>query len=280
MPKLEFRGRKSRNCAVQLVARELHHSPYAMIPPRNVFAILAAAMLHAGCNAGAIDGWSGSGFMDDGGVPKGDDPTGTGGPAAIVFRPDIQRDLVDEGCATCHEREGTPMQMVREPATDSEWRDNYVTVAARAGSSSASLLIDKATGAGGHGAFLSVDSAVIARWREWIAEDTAFEAGTGPADDAGTMVPPDSATPLSYVTDIAPILDSNGCLGCHGTAGDYDLSTYAAIMGPGSDSVPNVVAGDSYSVLVDYCRNGHRGIGPADAEIVLEWVVAWDARDE
>ncbi|MBW2461061.1 MAG: hypothetical protein JRH11_05410 [Deltaproteobacteria bacterium] len=273
-----------------------------MIFPRHALALTAAAMLTAGCNPAVISGWTADGTNPVSGegtsVPFGDDDSGMAiddpeDPEAVVFRPDIQQDLEDEGCLTCHQRAGTPMQVTPEPGSEGEWRDNYDEVVARAGSSTASLLIDKATGAGGHGAFLDASSPVLARWRAWVSGGTMYEDAEPPGDpspastdagvpeeDAGTTPPPTGDDPVAYTTDIAPIIESNGCTRCHGSSGSYDLSSFSDVIGSGSDDVPNVIAGDADSVLIDYCRNGHQGIGYRDALTVMEWVVDWGARQE
>ena len=42
-------------------------------------------------------------------------------------------------------------------------------------------------------------------------------------------------------------------MSCHGPVnplGDYDMSTYEAVLGNGSDDTPNAIAGDENSLLV------------------------------
>jgi mono/diheme cytochrome c family protein len=57
----------------------------------------------------------------------------------------------------------------------------------------------------------------------------------------GGLVPADP----SYATDVQPVFD-HSCVGCHGAAspsGSYSLASRAGALGPGSDSIPNVIAG-------------------------------------
>lgn len=273
--------------------------------PHRALSTLVAVTLTAGCNAGLISGWTGdiaddardadasrTPFEDDGG--KVDGPAGEGTEVErVFFRPAVQQDLVDEGCIDCHQRAGTPMQLILEPGSEDQWRANYDAVAARAGSAGESALIDKATGAGGHGAFVTADSPVIGRWQAWVAGGSLFESGGAAEDreprssdagdpevDGGTAEVPASDDAVTYTTDIAPIIESNGCTGCHGRAGSYDLSSFRGLMGGGSDDVANVVPGDPNSVLLAYCREGHQGMGYRGALTIMEWVVDWGARED
>jgi len=269
-----------------------------MLLPRCSLPVLLSAVLAMGCNAAVVSGWSDDPLYED---PSGDGPDDVPVDRAprdparpsseeIFFRPDVQRDLADEGCIFCHQRAGTPMQITAEPDTDAEWRDNYEEVAARAGG----LLVGKATGDGGHGAFLDASSPVLAHWRAWIDAGTPFESEASPEPepteedasvpeaDAGTTTPPTGGASVTYSTDVQPIIETNGCTRCHdpgpSRAGGYDLSDFAGIMAAGSDDVPNVIPGDADSVLVDYARNGHQGIGYLEALTIMDWVVEWEAR--
>ena len=217
--------------------------------------------------------------------------SGTGGTTseAAYFRPHIQADLDVLKCsdASCHGGSGVPMKVVAHPSSDKSWLDNYSQVKARAGSTSSSLLIDKATGDQEHVGSLGSDDAVIKRWRGWIAAGTPYQLGTGAAGaGAGTPTggaggkPPGS---LSWTTDIYPMLISNACLDCHGTTGikgNYSLATYQAALGSGSDSVPNVIAGDANSKLVQYAAAAHTNISAADAQLIYSWVVDWSAQED
>lgn len=85
--------------------------------------------------------------------------------------------------------------------------------------------------------------------------------------DAGDAV---GATP-TWTGDAARRLER--CTSCHGDAGRYSLESYRDSLGAGTDAVPNVVAGDASSALVDYCRRGHGGIGAADTDVIERWIL-------
>lgn len=56
----------------------------------------------------------------------------------------------------------------------------------------------------------------------------------------------------SYSSDISTIFNVH-CVACHSGSspnGNYDLSTRAGALGPGSNSLPNVVAGDAMLSLL------------------------------
>lgn len=95
------------------------------------------------------------------------------------------------------------------------------------------------------------------------------DAGTG----AGTGTGSDSAT-LTWQKTIGPLMVSVSCTSCHGTSGKYSVESYAATLAAGTDSVPNVIAGDSSSALVRYCVQRHGGISAKDADRVRSWVMA------
>lgn len=53
----------------------------------------------------------------------------------------------------------------------------------------------------------------------------------------------------SYATDVQPLFDAS-CVSCHGggaPAADYSLTSRAGALGPGSDTVTNVVPGSPES---------------------------------
>lgn len=54
---------------------------------------------------------------------------------------------------------------------------------------------------------------------------------------------------VSWQDDIAAVL-AGRCVACHGSAAGYDLSSYAGVLGPGSDDVPNAIAGEPMSALL------------------------------
>jgi len=223
------------------------------------------------------------GELTTGGGGGGDRPDGGGAP---VYRPTIQDDLEVAGCVAgaCHGGDTAPMPLVAAPMSDDDWRDNYGQVMARAGTASTSLLIDKATGVGGHVAVLADDPLTLSRWRDWIAAGTPYQPTSASTDasvatgaDAAVTADADTAT-LSWDDDIAPIMVDR-CQRCHGNSGAYSLETWAAAFGYGSDGVPNIIPGDESSLLVRYCEDGHQGLPYGDALLVLSWVVDFDARE-
>ncbi len=222
---------------------------------------------------------------------NGSGPDGGGANAGMFFRPSIQQDLEGAGCTSsgCHGGTAAPMPLIPSPTSEDDWRSNYDQVKARAGGSTSSLLVDKATGAGGHVASMSGSDAVITRWREWIASGAPYEytassvdAGSGGGGaDAQTGGPADAgAATLTWVKDINPLLQTNGCRDCHGTLGAYSVESYTAVLGFGTDQIPNVIAGDATSLLITYCTDGHGGIRFADALKVVEWIVDNNAAEQ
>lgn len=212
---------------------------------------------------------------------------GAGG-AAAMYRPDIQRDLEAMGCTSeaCHGGGSVPMPVTAAPATDDAWMANYNQVKARAGTATASLLIDKATGAGGHIAAVQPGDPMLDRWTEWIELGTPYERSTGGAPDAGTGAADagpgatgDAAPTLTWEADIGPLMRARGCTDCHGTSGAYSLENYSAALGFGTDELPNVIPGDPLSLLVVYCEQGHHGMPYDDALKVLSWVVDFEAAE-
>ncbi len=56
----------------------------------------------------------------------------------------------------------------------------------------------------------------------------------------------------SFAADIKPAFNAN-CVSCHsgtGPSGSYDLTSRAGALGPGSDSVANVIPGNASSSLL------------------------------
>ena len=216
-------------------------------------------------------------------------PPASGGP---VFRPTIEADLEAKGCtpAACHGG-SAPMRVKAQPATDDAWRMNWMEVKARAGTASASVLLQKAAGAGGHPALVPATDPVAARWRAWVeagaplTAPTSIDAGVADAALASDGAAPsdgrvrDAAPAPTWSGDINPLLTRVGCKRCHGTSGSYGLDSYQAALGNGRDAIANVIPGDPLSLLVQYCEQGHQGIGYGDALIVLRWVIDGQARE-
>lgn len=211
--------------------------------------------------------------------------TDGGGSTSLAFRPTIQEDLSGIGCASssCHGSDAVPMPLVVAPATEDEWRDNYNQVMARAGTQSTSLLISKASGAGGHVASLDAEDPMLERWRSWIAAGTPYEEVSPDQPDGGSdldasLVDASVALGLTWDRDISPIMGAR-CTRCHGTQGAYSLESYQAALGFGRDAIPNILPGNPLSLLLQYCEQGHEGIGAAEALLVVEWVVDWNASE-
>lgn len=93
--------------------------------------------------------------------------------------------------------------------------------------------------------------------------------------------PPPPPAELRYATDIAPKLAF--CAGCHANAapeGKYRTDSYAALLGIGKDTIPNVIASDANSLLVQYLApapgKNHKGANeavPGIGALVRDWVV-------
>jgi hypothetical protein len=178
------------------------------------------------------------------------------------------------------------MPLVPNPSTEDEWEANYNQVSARAGSSSSSLLIDKAVGAGAHVESITLADPMMDRWEDWVAAGAPYEA-SGPAADAGPITPTadaglsgiDASPSITYDDHVRPLLDARGCLDCHGGSGAYSLESYSATLGFGTDGVPNVVPGDPTSLLIVYCDQGHYDMPAADTLTVISWIVDWNATE-
>ncbi|MCC6995574.1 MAG: hypothetical protein IT370_13270 [Deltaproteobacteria bacterium] len=216
-------------------------------------------------------------------------PPGGGAP---VFRPTIEADLEARGCtaAACHGG-SAPMRVKAQPASDDAWRMNWTEVKARAGTASASVLLQKAAGAGGHPALVPTADPVAARWRAWIeagapltapssadagVADAAVARDGGPGGDGQLR---DAAPAPTWSRDVGPLITRVGCRRCHGSSGSYSLESYQASLGNGRDAIANVIAGDPLSLLVQYCEQGHQGMTYGDALVVLRWVVDGQARE-
>jgi hypothetical protein len=205
----------------------------------------------------------------------------------MTFRPRVQDDLDSAGCTagSCHASDAVPMRLVADPITEDDWRNNYNQVRARAGTVTSSLLLDKAQGAGGHLAGLAADDPIVIRWQTWIAAGAPFEStvadpdgGAGASADAGLAADAGTAAGLTWRADVDPIMRAR-CTRCHGTEGAYSLESYSAAFGFGRDATPNIVPGDPTSLLAQYAEQGHEGIPAAEALIVVEWIVDWNAAE-
>jgi len=88
--------------------------------------------------------------------------------------------------------------------------------------------------------------------------------------------PPERVT---YETDIQPIFEQN-CVSCHGEtlpAANYSMTSYEAVLGNGSDGIPNAIPGDPQSLLLQKSLPGGSMnafyASPEEVELVERWVV-------
>ncbi|MBL7959091.1 hypothetical protein JNL27_02520 [bacterium] len=80
---------------------------------------------------------------------------------------------------------------------------------------------------------------------------------------------------LTYDTDIKPILDGS-CIGCHSSGlmlGSYNLSSYAGVLGNGTDATPNAIPGDANSLLITKLAGGHQSVSQPNQDMIFQWVV-------
>ena len=101
-------------------------------------------------------------------------------------------------------------------------------------------------------------------------------SGCSESEDIGNVPgPPDPPKPYSYNTDIKAVLDANCASSCHSSGvklGNYDLSTYAGVLGNGSDATPNAIPGDSNSFLIVQLKLGHQSQDAATIAMIFQWV--------
>lgn len=137
-------------------------------------AVVAALVFLAGCSGELIPMPPPGGGGPDAASPGGGADAEPLGP---TFRNDIAPDLIGAGClvATCHGGTTPPMQLIATPATEAEWLANYNEVRLRAGTATASPLIDKAVGAGGHTAAVVPTDPMLQDWRDWISAGTPYQ---------------------------------------------------------------------------------------------------------
>ena len=82
--------------------------------------------------------------------------------------------------------------------------------------------------------------------------------------------------PLTYTADLKPFFDANCAASCHSAGvklGNYDMSTYAGILGNGTDATPNAIAGDANSLLITKLASGHQGVSQPNQDLIYQWVV-------
>ncbi len=131
-------------------------------------------------------------------------------------------------------------------------------------------------------------------YRQCLAGGTTPDAGTV-ADaptakpDAPTTMPdapmttPDAppsgtSTKYTYTTDISPVM-SGLCNGCHtgsSAPAGYQTDSYSGLFGNGSDTTPNVIAGDATSLFVQKIAGNHHNVlvlYPGFDKVSYAWVV-------
>ncbi|MBX7151086.1 hypothetical protein K1X84_05560 [bacterium] len=92
---------------------------------------------------------------------------------------------------------------------------------------------------------------------------------------ASAPPPPPPPDYVTYDANIKPILDSK-CIGCHNATAplaNYNLTTYAGVLGNGTDGAPNAIAGDATCRLITQIQTGHGGLTQNQIDLIYQWVV-------
>ena len=92
-------------------------------------------------------------------------------------------------------------------------------------------------------------------------------------------------TGLSYRAPLRDLFETR-CSSCHGApqaAGGYRTDSHAALFGNGTDTTPDLIAGDPSCLLLRKCRPGRSmwdagRLSYLDFELLLNWVVSYGAR--
>jgi hypothetical protein len=108
----------------------------------------------------------------------------------------------------------------------------------------------------------------------WLA--ALVSAGCAERRDLPLKPAPERVT---YEGTIQPIFEQR-CVSCHGTnnpPANYAMTTYAEVLGNGSDGIPNAIPGDPQSLLLlkslpGGSMNGFYS-GPEEVALVEQWVV-------
>jgi mono/diheme cytochrome c family protein len=103
--------------------------------------------------------------------------------------------------------------------------------------------------------------------------------GGGCADRRDLPSAPEPPARVIYEADIQPIFEQN-CVSCHGEtlpAASYSMTSYDAVLGNGSDGIPNAIPGDPQSLLLQKSLPGGSMnafyASPEEVELVERWVV-------
>lgn len=97
--------------------------------------------------------------------------------------------------------------------------------------------------------------------------------------DTGRALAEETGREISFRRDVLPILEelAGDCHTADNMAGNYALDSYEAVMGTGTDSVPNVIPGaPEKSLLYLYLKKGHPfGKKPDSAKLALihDWIL-------
>lgn len=86
-----------------------------------------------------------------------------------------------------------------------------------------------------------------------------------------------TTTSYTYTTDIAPKM-AGLCSGCHSgnPPGNYFTDSYTGLFGNGSDTTPNVIAGDANSLFLQKIAGNHHNVlslYPGFDKVSHDWVV-------
>ncbi len=103
-----------------------------------------------------------------------------------------------------------------------------------------------------------------------------------------TAVQPPPPAFATYDANMKPLFDASCAIsGCHAGSspmGNYNLSSYAGVLGNGSDGTPNVIAGDSASLIITKVKNGTHFAWntPTDQykiDLLIQWIVIDNSRE-
>jgi hypothetical protein len=100
------------------------------------------------------------------------------------------------------------------------------------------------------------------------------------AAPASTLQPTDS---IRFATDISPLLNSKGCVGCHGGSGGLNVLPYSSLLSGASSNGPVIVVGDGEgSKLVKKLRGtagfgsrmpqGSAALSESDIQKFVKWI--------
>ncbi len=107
------------------------------------------------------------------------------------------------------------------------------------------------------------------------------DMGTGPAESVPASAPPSPGKTLSFQTDILPILENAGCVGCHGGTSGLTVGSVAGLLRGGLHG-PAIVPGkaDSSHVVQKISPNPPFGArmpqgGPYLSDATIQLIRTW-----